>query len=59
MGSQTKVYRVTGEFKNGHVVSHLTGAITAYHASLNVKNADPRINRIINIEQVKFQDLAV
>jgi hypothetical protein len=57
-GSQSKVYRVTGQYKSGRIVSHLVGAVDAYRAGQNVATVDNRIAKITSILPVTLSDFS-
>ena len=45
-GLQSTVYRVTGYYKSGRLVSHLVAAVDAYRAIVNVRAVDDRICKV-------------
>lgn len=50
------IYRVTGHYRTGRIVSHLVGAVDAYRAVLSVRDVDPRITGITNCIPVTLDD---
>ena len=50
------IYRVTGHYRTGRIVSHLVGAPDAYRAVRSVMDADPRITCIANCVMVDLDD---
>ena len=57
-GQQSSVYRVTGLYKSGRIVSHLVGAVDAYRAIQNVTGIDNRICRVTSALQVSLSDFS-
>jgi hypothetical protein len=57
-GSQSTVYRVTGFYKSGRIVSHLVDAVDAYRAAYNVSEIDNRIAKITSILPVTLSDFS-
>jgi hypothetical protein len=57
-GSQSTVYRVTGLYKTGRIVSHLVSAVDAYRAIQNVTGIDDRICKITSALKVSLSDFS-